>query len=337
MGDYSFIVEHAKSGRATCKGCNRSISKGALRIGVKQISANDENDEHSFSKEPLKWYHSECKCVGQFRKTASWWEKNCPNFEDVAGTDGLKEDELRDVEKLFDALRSGKGVAPKKMKEVGGEGSDKDEDEEVKLQKSKKKGPLPSSSRKGKGDSEGDASSSEGSNPGSGTDSDDEEGETSKKSKKKALSKRKREESESGEDGSDEDPKPKAKKVKKAAPKKKTGGRKAIVDYTANTLNDDQIEKINDVIQQLSSKTLPQLKALLSKNEMKTSGTKADLLERIGESTILGCIPKCVECGANIRWNRDDGAYSCPGKFEEGQMKRCSFKADHMERTPWRS
>ena len=40
MGIIGYVLENAKSGRATCKACKEKIAKGALRIGV-QSEASD--------------------------------------------------------------------------------------------------------------------------------------------------------------------------------------------------------------------------------------------------------------------------------------------------------
>jgi bifunctional polynucleotide phosphatase/kinase len=45
-------VEYAKSARSTCKGCNVSIDKGALRLGV---ATHDPRGWDS-----TKWYHVAC-------------------------------------------------------------------------------------------------------------------------------------------------------------------------------------------------------------------------------------------------------------------------------------
>ncbi|PAN28633.1 hypothetical protein PAHAL_5G167800 [Panicum hallii] len=48
----SVLVEYAKSGRSTCKGCSKNIAKGALRLGA---SAHDPRGYDS-----TKWYHVAC-------------------------------------------------------------------------------------------------------------------------------------------------------------------------------------------------------------------------------------------------------------------------------------
>ncbi|RLN25023.1 polynucleotide 3' [Panicum miliaceum] len=48
----SVLVEYAKSGRSTCKGCSENIAKGALRLGA---SAHDPR-----GYDTTKWYHVAC-------------------------------------------------------------------------------------------------------------------------------------------------------------------------------------------------------------------------------------------------------------------------------------
>jgi bifunctional polynucleotide phosphatase/kinase len=48
----SVLVEYAKSGRSTCKGCSENIAKGALRLSA---SAHDPRGYDS-----TKWYHVAC-------------------------------------------------------------------------------------------------------------------------------------------------------------------------------------------------------------------------------------------------------------------------------------
>ena len=46
----TFLVEHARSSRSTCKGCNVKIDKNILRMGIFVEAA----DDYPPSK---KWYH----------------------------------------------------------------------------------------------------------------------------------------------------------------------------------------------------------------------------------------------------------------------------------------
>ncbi|KAM0868950.1 hypothetical protein ACQ4PT_041000 [Festuca glaucescens] len=78
-------VEYAKSARSTCKGCNVSIAKGALRLGVE---AHDPRGWDS-----TKWYHVAC-----FPSSS---HPLCP-VEKLKGFDSIKDDdrvELQELEK----------------------------------------------------------------------------------------------------------------------------------------------------------------------------------------------------------------------------------------------
>lgn len=37
MKEFKFYVDHAKSGRATCRGCRTTIKKNALRLGIEPV------------------------------------------------------------------------------------------------------------------------------------------------------------------------------------------------------------------------------------------------------------------------------------------------------------
>ncbi|KAI5000284.1 hypothetical protein ZWY2020_004873 [Hordeum vulgare] len=81
----SVSVEYAKSARSTCKGCNASIAKGALRIGV---SAHDPRGFDS-----TKWYHVACFPTSSHPLGP---------VEKLKGFDSIKDDdrgELRELEK----------------------------------------------------------------------------------------------------------------------------------------------------------------------------------------------------------------------------------------------
>ncbi|CAO2194618.1 unnamed protein product [Urochloa humidicola] len=80
------LVEYAKSGRSTCKGCNENIAKGALRLGA---SAHDPRGYDS-----TKWYHVACFPASSY-----------PVFpvENLQGFDSIKNDDrekLRELEEV---------------------------------------------------------------------------------------------------------------------------------------------------------------------------------------------------------------------------------------------
>lgn len=67
-------VEHAKSSRSTCEGCNEKIAKGEVRIGKPRLF--QEHLSH-------KWYHSDCARRERFE------------LDPVEGLEGLTDDEKR--------------------------------------------------------------------------------------------------------------------------------------------------------------------------------------------------------------------------------------------------
>lgn len=86
---------------------------------------------------------------------------------------------------------------------------------------------------------------------------------------------------------------PRTKKAKKGTAAKKVGARRPLEEYTAQALGASETQQINDVMTSLASKSMAQLHAMLKKNPtVKKSGTKNEVLERIGECTVLGCLPK---------------------------------------------
>ncbi|VAH63610.1 unnamed protein product [Triticum turgidum subsp. durum] len=81
----SVSVEYAKSARSTCKACNASIAKGALRIGV------SVHDPRGFDS--TKWYHVACFPTSSHPLGP---------VEKLKGFDSIKDDdreELRELEK----------------------------------------------------------------------------------------------------------------------------------------------------------------------------------------------------------------------------------------------
>ncbi|XP_020192826.1 polynucleotide 3'-phosphatase ZDP [Aegilops tauschii subsp. strangulata] len=79
----SVSVEYAKSARSTCKACNASIAKGALRIGV---SAHDPRGFDS-----TKWYHVACFPASSHLLGP---------VEEVQGFDSIKDDDREELQEL---------------------------------------------------------------------------------------------------------------------------------------------------------------------------------------------------------------------------------------------
>ncbi|KAK8453601.1 hypothetical protein SEVIR_5G312700v4 [Setaria viridis] len=79
----SVLVEYAKSGRSTCKGCGENIAKGALRLGA---SAHDPRGYDS-----TKWYHVACFPASSY-----------PVFpvESLKGFDSIKSNDREKLQEL---------------------------------------------------------------------------------------------------------------------------------------------------------------------------------------------------------------------------------------------
>jgi len=91
-------------------------------------------------------------------------------------------------------------------------------------------------------------------------------------------------------------------------------------------LSDEVFGKIEYYKTEWSKKSVAQLGAMLQKNKLAKSGTKADLLDRTSEAKVLGVLPPCPTCNlGKLKWNRADDTISCPGYFDDvaGHMKRC--------------
>ncbi|KAJ9463539.1 Poly polymerase 1 [Diplonema papillatum] len=97
-----------------------------------------------------------------------------------------------------------------------------------------------------------------------------------------------------------------------------------------------QKKEIRNVGTTLSSRTIPVLKQELSLNHQKVTGTKPELLERIGEGRVLGAAPKCPLCGLGfLKFNSATGMYSCPGGFDDDVYRPCAYLSGDVKREKW--
>lgn len=69
------VIEEAKSGRASCRTCKKTIAKGELRLGVEQMT--------QFSDTPsMQWHHLLCaagKLPGELRSAMAGYDGDIPN------------------------------------------------------------------------------------------------------------------------------------------------------------------------------------------------------------------------------------------------------------------
>ena len=87
----TYVLEYAKSGRSTCKGCDKSISEGHIRLG-----SVSERGEHG----QTYWKHSGCITVKQVQ--------NIDQQGGITAIDGfasLKQADRAALEKFAKALR----------------------------------------------------------------------------------------------------------------------------------------------------------------------------------------------------------------------------------------
>src|ERR1044071_6882757 len=81
------VIEEAKSGRASCRTCKKTIAKGELRLGVEQMT--------QFSDTPsMQWHHLLCaagKLPGELKSAIAGYEGEIPNRPelDKAMTDAI--------------------------------------------------------------------------------------------------------------------------------------------------------------------------------------------------------------------------------------------------------
>jgi poly [ADP-ribose] polymerase len=82
------VIEEAKSGRASCRTCKKTIAKGELRLGVETKT--------QFSDTPsMQWHHLPCaagKLPGELKAALAEYDGDVPNREelDKAMDDAIK-------------------------------------------------------------------------------------------------------------------------------------------------------------------------------------------------------------------------------------------------------
>lgn len=127
---------------------------------------------------------------------------------------------------------------------------------------------------------------------------------------------------------------PKAVAVKQAKPaSKKPKAAKSSGVYSA-----DEKAKLLQLKEDLSDKTVDQLKAMSRLNDQKITGSKKELIDRIADGIVLGAIPKCLKCGGGRpRFDANKGTYKCPGYMEDEDYVNCNktFTMADLPRTPW--
>jgi len=105
-------------------------------------------------------------------------------------------------------------------------------------------------------------------------------------------------------------------------------------------------KRFHELVQDLQSLRVVDLKAMLSHNAVIRTGNKADLIERVADCKMYGTYPRCPECGGGVLRVRysphkfghnGQGIWHCKGYMEDDEFVRCNFRTtDTMERAKWR-
>jgi hypothetical protein len=89
--------------------------------------------------------------------------------------------------------------------------------------------------------------------------------------------------------------------------------------------------------QALVGKTVVRLKELLRANDQITTGSRAELVERILDRVAHGNLPRCPTCGLGRLRESGRGGYYCPGGYDDDEYVECNFVAEPsaVARTAW--
>jgi len=104
------------------------------------------------------------------------------------------------------------------------------------------------------------------------------------------------------------------------------------------------VEKAQKLAEELKVKTVKVLKQMLRDNCQPVSGSKAELVARVADRMLFGCIPECPDCGNNrgLKVIYQDANHRGQGKWlhrgyfdDDGEFEPCGFKGTHVERYSW--
>jgi len=104
------------------------------------------------------------------------------------------------------------------------------------------------------------------------------------------------------------------------------------------------VQKAKELAEELKVKTNKVLSQMLRDNAQTVSGSKAELVARVADRILFGCIPECPQCGNNrglkVKYleanHNGQGKWLHRGYFDdEGEFEPCGFRGTHVERYPW--
>ncbi|CAD8057083.1 unnamed protein product [Paramecium primaurelia] len=102
--------------------------------------------------------------------------------------------------------------------------------------------------------------------------------------------------------------------------------------------DDAQKEEFKKIQLELEKKSAGQLKQMLKANDQKQTGNKGELIERIADCMIKGCLEKCPNCsGGRPKLNPIQKVFKCPGYMDDTEFRYCNkvYGPKDLKRIPW--
>ncbi|CAK75956.1 unnamed protein product (macronuclear) [Paramecium tetraurelia] len=169
-----------------------------------------------------------------------------------------------------------------------------------------------------------------------------------KANSKSKNNKQKKSELEDGGDSGDDNKKTKKQRKEVAKKDKKLETTKKAESYESQSDEDEpgilvlydkpQKEEFRKIQQDLEKKTAGQLKSMLKANDQTQMGNKAELIERIADCMIKGCLEKCPNCsGGRPKFNPTQKVFKCPGYMDDTEFRFCNkvYGPKDLKRIPW--
>jgi len=97
----------------------------------------------------------------------------------------------------------------------------------------------------------------------------------------------------------------------------------------------DEEKKLKAMRMQMSAYSIAELKKLLKENDLSSSGTKQELIERCSDGASFGALPRCPKCSGG-RLRVIAGHYVCPGFMEDDEFINCDYVTSTIKRVQWK-
>jgi len=105
-------------------------------------------------------------------------------------------------------------------------------------------------------------------------------------------------------------------------------------------------QKFNELVEELkSNNTVKVLKQMLLHNNQKRSGNKMELVTRIADCKMYGCLPQCEDCGGGRMFviydfpfgHGGQGRWRCNGYYDDEDFVPCGISTrEKQERKKWK-